>query len=153
MDSFFSSLPLPSPFPPLVWSVDSPVLPGFTASRISLAQPNLQIPYLIPFQHFLSSNPVRHPVPVSVFQRSSVPASQASTIQPSNQPNQADSQLVSQPASRQSPVARVTRGRSLSVPSLITTRQASERKTQPVRSRRKHSTRLTVLDLDYSVRP
>ena len=103
MDSFFSSLPLPSPFPPLVWSVDSPVLPGFTASRISLAQPNLQIPYLIPFQHFLSSNPVRHPVPVSVFQRSSVPASQASTIQPTKPGRQSASQPTSQPANQ--PVA------------------------------------------------
>ena len=99
MDSFFSSLPLPSPFPPLVWSVDSPVLPGFTASRISLAQPNLQIPYLIPFQHSLSSNPVRHPVPVSVFQRSSVPASQASTIQPI-QPTKPGRQSASQPTSQ-----------------------------------------------------
>lgn len=107
MDSFFSSLPLPSPFPPLVWSVDSPVLPGFTASRISLAQPNLQIPYLIPFQHSLSSNPVRHhSVPVSVFQRSSVPASQASTIptiQPTKPGRQSASQPTSQPANQ--PVA------------------------------------------------
>ena len=132
VDSFFSSLPLPSPFPPLVWSVDSPVLPGFTASRISLAQPNLQIPYLIPFQHFLSSNPVRHPVPVSVFQRSSVPASQASTIQPTKPGRQSASQPTSQPANQ--PVANRQSLESLEAAHSLSEsyhHQASEREKNP----------------------